>query len=88
MKELECSFWITLGVLTGTPNWSKIGGHALGWWRSRLNTLRLEKIRKSIEAKYELMFLASCDEFGDDRVMSFELFKMLQKMKNEELSKL
>ena len=88
MKELECKFWITIGVLTGTPVWAEIGGAALGWWKSRLRVLKKERLEKAIEAKYELMFLHGCDSFGDDRVKSFQFFQLLQNMKNEELSKL
>lgn len=88
MKELECKFWIIIGVLTSTPIWSKIGGHTLAWWKSRLNMLKKERMEKAIEEKYKLMFLHGCDFFGDDRVKSFQFFQVIQKMKNEELSKL
>lgn len=84
MKKLECNFWILIGVLTGTPIWAEINGRALAWWKSRLKGLRQEEI----EAKYHMRFLLGCEMFGDDRVKSFEFFKLLQKEKNEELSKL
>ena len=44
--------------------------------------------RSYIEWKYKQKFLANCDNFGDDRIMSFECFVQIQGEKNRELAKL
>ena len=84
MKKLECRFWIFVSKITGTPEWAEMYGHAVGWWKSRLKML----IREEIEERYRRRFLNTHDIFGDDRSKGFDYFVMLQKEKNEELSKL